>query len=298
VRFVDGKLTAVAATARWDVDKGTLELSGSEPGASVPRVNNDQIAVDAVKLDVTLDGPNVKATGNPAQKVKSVLQPAKAGDESGTKMPSMLKEDQPVNVTATTLEYDGTTSKTSYTGTVMLWQGDTSIKAETIVIDGKTGDLTASAVTSATMLEQTDRKTNKKERVRSIANAKDLKYEDDRRRLTYSGEAHMSNADADMTAEKIELYLKPSGDELDRAEAYEAVTVREQNRKTTGTRMTYTTADERYIIVGAPVRIVDQCDRETTGKTLTFLKASDSILVDGNQQARTQTKGGGGKCTS
>jgi len=115
--------------------------------------------------------------------------------------------------------------------------------------------------------------------------------------LTYTGEAHMSSPEGDMTAAKIELYLKPSGDELDRAEAYENVTLREQNRKTTGTRMTYTTADERYVIVGAPVKIVDDCERETTGKTLTFLKASDSIVVDGNQQTRTQTKGGG-KCPS
>jgi lipopolysaccharide export system protein LptA len=96
-----------------------------------------------------------------------------------------------------------------------------------------------------------------------------------------------------MTAVKIELYLEPSGDELERAEAYDDVTLREQSRKTTGNRMTYTSADERYVIVGAPVKIVDQCERETTGKTLTFLKATDRIVVDGNRQIRTQTKGGG-----
>jgi lipopolysaccharide export system protein LptA len=146
------------------------------------------------------------------------------------------------------------------------------------------------------MLEQTD-KANKKERVRSVASAKDLKYEDAPRRLTYTGDAHMSSPELDMTAATIELYLKPSGDELDRAEAYDNVTLREQNRKTTGARMTYTTADERYVIVGAPVKIVDECERETTGKTLTFLKSTDSIVVDGNQQTRTQTRGGG-KCTS
>jgi LPS export ABC transporter protein LptC/lipopolysaccharide transport protein LptA len=309
VRFEEGKLLAVAATARYDVDKGTLELSGSEPGAAAPRVVNEQIAVDAAKIDVTLDGPKVQATATGTDKVKSVLQPTKKAGETGasgsgapragehtTKMPSMLKQDQPVNVTATTLDYDGSTAKTAYTGAAQLWQGDTSIKGESILIDSKTGDLTASAVTSATMLEQTD-KANKKERVRSVASAKDLKYEDAPRRLTYTGDAHMSSPELDMTAATIELYLKPSGDELDRAEAYDNVTLREQNRKTTGARMTYTTADERYVIVGAPVKIVDECERETTGKTLTFLKSTDSIVVDGNQQTRTQTRGGG-KCTS
>ena len=98
-----------------------------------------------------------------------------------------------------------------------------------------------------------------------------------------------------MKAAKIELYLKPSGDELERLEAYDALTLREQNRTTTGLRMTFTTADEKYIVSGTPVTIIDQCGRETTGKTLTFAKASDSIVIDGSRQIRTQTKGGG-KC--
>jgi lipopolysaccharide export system protein LptA len=74
------------------------------------------------------------------------------------------------------------------------------------------------------------------------------------------------------------------------------VTLRDQNRKTTGARMTYFSADERYVVTGAPVTIVDQCGRDTTGKTLTFYKATDRIVVDGNEQFRTQTKGGGGTC--
>jgi len=297
VRFEEGKLVAVAAAARYEPDKGTLQLSGSEAGALVPRVVNEQVAVDAAKIDVALDGPKVKAAGSATDKVKSVLKPAQKDQASGdtVKMPGMLKQDQPVNVTAAAMDYDGTLSKTVYTGSAQLWQGDTTIKGETLTIDGKAGDLAATAVTSTTVLEEAD-KDKKKDRVRSTATAKNLKYEDAVRRMTYTGDAHMSGPDGDMTAATIELYLKPSGDELDRAEAYEAVTLREQNRKTTGTRMTYTTADERYVIVGAPVKIVDQCERETTGRTLTFVKATDNVVVDGNQETRTQTKGGG-KCS-
>ena len=44
-------------------EKGTLKLSGSEPGALVPHVENEQIAVDAKSVDVTLTGPLVKANG-------------------------------------------------------------------------------------------------------------------------------------------------------------------------------------------------------------------------------------------
>jgi len=298
VRFEQDALVATAAAALYDPAKGTLALSGTE-GAAVPRVVNQQIAVDAAAIDVTLEGPKVAAKGT----VKSVLQPAKkdsAGGkgDNGVKLPSMLKQDQPVNVTADVLDYDGSKSLATYTGDARLFQIDTSVKAKTIVVDDKAGDLSASGgVTATTMLKQSesDRKNNQKQR--STASAKEMKYEDEIRRLTYTEDAHVTGPEGDMTATRIELYLKPSGDELDRAEAYEKMTLREQNRKTTGSRMTYTADDERYLITGTPVTIVDGCQRETTGTTLIFVRSTDNILIDGTG-SRTQTKGGRANCTS
>ena len=117
-------------------------------------------------------------------------------------------------------------------------------------------------------------------------------------RMTYTKDAHMSGPEGDMTAARIELFLKPSGDELERAEAYESVVLREQSRETKGSKLIYTTANETYVVTGTPVKIVDQCQRETIGRTLTFNKGADSIVVDGNAQIRTQTKGGNGNCSS
>ena len=297
VHFEDGPLSASAAAARYDPAKGTLALSGSEPGGSAPRVVNQQIAIDAGTIDVTLEGPKVAAKGT----VKSVLQPAKKdaqGGDNGVKMPSMLKADVPVNVTANALDYDGTQSLATYTGDARLFQADTSVKAETILVDDKHGDLGASGgVTSTTMLQQSDNDKKNKTKSRSTATSADFKYEDATRRLTYTGSAHLTGPEGDMAANRIELYLKPSGDELDRAEAYESVTLHEQNRKTTGARMTYTADDERYVITGTPVAITDQCQRETIGTTLTFLKATDNIVIDG-KGTQTQTKGGRGNCVA
>ena len=319
VRFVDGPLTALAADARYNVRNGTVALSGSEPGSAGPHVVNDKIVVDATTVDMTLEGPKMKAAGN----VRSTLQPPpppKPGEAaSDVKMPAMLKQDQPVQVLAAALDYDGATALAVYRGAARLFQGDTSIKGDTITIDNKAGNMAASGgVTTTTVLETStstkpakdakdaknpeatdadtkDAKT--KERSPSVATSRDLKYEDATRRLTYTGNAHMSGPDGDMTASRIELYLKPSGDELERAEAYDNLTLREQNRETKGSKMIYTTANETYVITGTPVKIVDQCRRETIGRTLTFNKGTDSVIVDGNSQIRTQTKGGNGNCS-
>ena len=298
VHFTDGGMTAVSAAATYDLSGGTLQLTGSEPGALRPHVVNEQIAVDANQVDITLAGPVMKALGA----VKSILQPSKsagrgAGSATEPKLPALFKQDKPVNVTADALDYDGGTNRAIYTGNAQLWQEDTSIKGASIVLDDKAGDLTATSaeggtVVTVTMLEEMD-KDKKMQRVRSIAASKDFQYEDGPRRATYTGGAHMSNSSGDLTASKIELYLKPSGDQVDRTEGYDAVTLHVQNRTVTGTRLTYTTADERYVVTGTPMKVVDECHRETIGRTLTYLKNADITTVDGNDQTRTQTTGAG-----
>jgi LPS export ABC transporter protein LptC len=292
VHFTEGAMSAIAAAARYDPGKGALELGGSDRQPP-PHVVNERIAVDAARIDMTLAGPKIKAVGN----VKSVLQPPKKGEKTAdNKVPSMLKADQAVNVTGAELQYDGDASTATYTGNAVLWQGDTSVKGASITLDDKTGDLAATGpVTTTAMLEQLDNE-KKKERVKSIATAKNFKYVEAQRRAGYTGDAHLSGPQGDITADKIDLYLKESGDEVDRAEAFAGestvVTIREQNRKTTGTHLTYTSADDRYVIVGKPATNVDACGNQTTGATLTFVKATDTITVDGNG-FRTETKGTG-----
>ena len=87
------------------------------------------------------------------------------------------------------------------------------------------------------------------------------------------------------------MYLAKDSDEFDRVEGYEAVTWRESGRLAAGDRLSYFAADQRYELNGRPVRIVEEC-RESTGRTLTFYKSTDRVLVDGQQVARTRTKSG------
>ncbi|MGE0450760.1 MAG: hypothetical protein AB7Q29_14400 [Vicinamibacterales bacterium] len=291
VRFLDGPMTATSAEARYAITTGVLELTGTEPAAPTPHIADERILVDATRIDVTLDGPLVKAAGS----VKSVIQPPR-GDAKDPKqrdrMPSMLKGDQPVNVTANDLAYDGPASRALYSGGALLWQGETSIKARAITLESATGDLSAiGPVTTTTMLLQEVRP-GEKQRVSSVGTAKDtFAYVDTLRRATYIGDAHITGPQGDLMSPRVELFLKPSGDELERVEAYDGVTLRGDGRRTTGIRLTFFGADQRYVVTGAPVTIIDECGRETTGRTLTFFRATDRIVVDGNEQIRTQTRG-------
>ncbi len=322
-RFEEGNLRASGANGRYRISDGLLELTGSE-GNRDPRVQDERITVDAKRINLSFTGPALVATAE----VRSVMQPAAekqpatvkpAAAPTGTSLPArrtapdakrsaggssapasqdrtvpgMLKDDEPVYVTGAALDYDGARAFATYTGGARLWQGDTTIQGDTIVLDERSGDLKASgAVRSTFVLEQLDEKTQQKTKVPSIASANDLHYEDALRRATYTTDAHVNGPQGDCRGDKIELYFVEGGGALDRAEAYRAVKLVSGARTSTGDRMTYFAADERYVMVGAPVRILEEC-RETTAKTLTFWRSTDRILADGNEEIRTLTKKGG-----
>lgn len=295
VSFRNGDTDAQAPDAVYDLAKGTLALAGGTARASVsdPRVN-----VEARAIDVTLETNAMAADGD----VRSLLKaggPAEAADGTPRKRPGLLRNDQPVNVTARQLAYNSAAGTATYTGDARLWQGETAIQGATLTLDDKQGNLTATtAVRSTLRLDDTDPKTGKTERKTTIATAESLVYEEATHRATYTTNARLNGPEGDLRAAKIELYLKPEGGALDRLQAYEAVTLRSENRTSSGAQLTYFATDARYVMNGAPVRVLEQLPsecRETVGRILTFFRATDTILVDGNEQGRTQTTSGG-KC--
>jgi hypothetical protein len=89
--------------------------------------------------------------------------------------------------------------------------------------------------------------------------------------------------------------MAKTGNNMERLESYTSVDLRVDTRAATGSRMTYYTADERYVITGVPgkpVKVLEGC-HETTGMTLTFFKSTDRIIVEGNEERRTETKNAG-----
>jgi len=293
VRFDEAQLHSSSELARYLVKRSVVELGGNdEPTGRMPRVTDGQVTIDARKIEMTVDKRQVNAT----QDVRSVMMPASTKGLAATvHRAAMLKQDQPVYATANQLAYDGLTHLAVYTKVARLWQGDTAISGDTITVDDAGGNLSSKgSVRSTLMLEQTDPKTKRVDRMSSIAVADTMNYEDAHRRATYSIKAHASGPQGDLHADKIEMYLKVSGSELDRVEAYANVSTQDASRFATGDRLTYFADEGRYLMLGAPVTVCADF-RETIGRTLTFFKSTNTITVDGNEEFRTQMKSGS-KC--
>ena len=292
VDFTDSPMRATSSDARYMVTAGTLALAGKD---QTPHVESDALTIDATTIDVTLNPRKMVAKGN----VRSTLLPPKkaATAAAQTKRPALLGDKDPVNIISEALTYDETTRRADYTGKTILLQGDTNIKADTLSLDETKGDLTATGKVITNLVIANKQAEAGAKRKPTIARGETFTYSDDTRKATYTTAAQLNGDQGNLTAGKLELQLAKAENSLDRIEATGAVTAIVDKRTVSGTRLTYSPEDEKYIVVGAPVKMIDAECQETSGKTLTFWRASDRVQVDGNNEVRTQTKGGG-KCTA
>jgi lipopolysaccharide export system protein LptA len=296
VRFEQDRTKGAAGEARYRVAKGVVLLVGIDDSTGQrPRVSDGQVAIDAREIEITLEGQRINARDDVRSVMVPTAQSAPGADGTAARRAGMFKDDQPVYGASAELAYDGTTRLAHYVSSpkaqARLWQGDTTIQGEQITVDDTKGNLTAKGkVASSFVLQQRNETTHALDRSATVTSADDLVYEDASRKATYTGNAHMAGAQGgDLRASRIEMFLKPEGNELDRLEGYTKVAMRDAARSSWGDRLTYTAADDRYVVVGAPAKVVADC-REYTGRTLTFTRATNNIVVDPNDEARTMVK--------
>jgi lipopolysaccharide export system protein LptA len=294
VQFDEGTMTATARDARYNIGAGTLALAGAdEKTGRQPQVLDEQATIEGKQLNIVLDGRKITATDSVKTEMRQSSGARRDGGAGARHRSALLKEDKPVYAIAEKLVYDGDSSHAEYTGGAQLWQGEMRIKADQIVVDDQSGNLTASGhVDSRLLLQQTNEKTKVKETVKSIATAQELVYDDSVRRATYTGTAHLAGPEGDLTADRIEIYLMEGGGEVDRLEAYTTVSIKlPDGRRATGVRLTYVAASDQYDMAGTPVKLEDESG-QSTGNSLTLWRSTDRIVVDGKEQRRTELKRG------
>ncbi len=307
-------LEATAGDARYDVKHGTFDFTGTDDKGRPPQVKDQQQAtIQAGRIVVTPEGRKISASGA----VQTIFQAAQKG-AGGTAVhtPGILDRDQPVYARSDELEYDGAASQAAFRSIETLdafgnkvqsrlWQsqGGTAISGREIALDDAKGDLRAKgSVVSTMMLDQVDDKTKRKERVRTTVTADELAYEDAVHRATYTGGVRIIGGivGGTLKTDKAVLNLTEDGRALETLDAFGNMELHDEGtpttgpRTVTGDRLTYTAADQCYKVTGKPVKIDEKCSGESQGRTLTFWKSVDRMIIDGNAERRTQTKSGQG----
>jgi lipopolysaccharide export system protein LptA len=317
VTFDEEGLNARAADIRYQPRMNKIALNGGAPHVTV-----DQISIDARAIDVGLEDRQINAND-----VKTTLSPQKgsksAGNaNSGIAIPGLLRQDEVAQINADALEYRGMAGEAVYRGRATLWQGKTTIRGDAISLDQEKGSLVATGSARSTLELDTGLSTGAADEIRYDDQKRLVTYRANplpptSERGTGSAgvrnggpgairsavpvrDAQLGGPQGDLRAERIEIVLEKQGNKVERLEGYTRVTLKLNMRTAVGGRLTYFANEERYVMsaVGAaPVTISDPqtsttgevtC-RWTTGRTLIFFKSTDTIMVDGNEQKRTET---------
>ena len=295
VRIRDGGTSADGRRAMYRVREDTFDLvpSNDDPGPT-PLVTDERISVGAHRITFNpatrklRAETDVRSSLQPSRRQPAGAAPAAAGE--GGQLPAILKDDEPVNVAANQLEYDGEAGSGTYTGDARLFQGQTQIQADTIVLDDRSGNLTGRGrVRTVMFFEETNSKTKKTELVQTTATGDTLVYDDGKRLATYTtgptAKAHIVGTQGDVTGDRIDLFLKEGGSELDRAVADGNVTLKEGPRTATGTHLVYTPENETYVMTGRPVvieeRLPEGC-RAQEAASVTFQRTTVDMSIKNN----------------
>ena len=319
VSFEEAGLKACAARLEYQPDKGSLTLSGNT-AAGGPIVVEERIAIEAPSIDVALESRRMTAKGGVTTQISTAsrCRPAVSrpqAEQSPSRLPGLLQQDAAATITAAALDYQGDAGKAIYSGgRPSISQASTTIYADTIALDQKNGDLTATGNAIATL--QLDGEP-------STGRAHEIVYVDAKRLIRYAAapppavplpppvaggrgvspprEPLVTGPQGTLQASsRIDVVLSEKERAVARIEAYVNVRMELGQRKASGAdHLTYDAATGTYVLTAgaaAPVVLVADC-RANRGKKLTFYKANDTIEIDGERERRVQTGNAGGRCT-
>ncbi len=128
-----------------------------------------------------------------------------------------------------------------------------------------------------------------------------LTYADADRRAHYDGGVTARGTDFQATANEMDVYLvarsQSSNAEslagpsrLDRMVAQGHVLIQQPGRHADGQTLVYTSSDDKFVLTGGPPSIFDAERGKITGVSLTFFRADDRVLVEGEASTPVVTQ--------
>jgi len=239
---------------------------------------------------------------------------------------ALLASSSPIHVTASSMTAHNSPAVALYEGNARLWQDANIVEAPSIQFDREHRSLVAQGTTShpvSTVLVQEKvaqpdasrprRTTAKGERTTNtseqnlgqaspvtITSAR-LTYADSDRRAHYSGGVTAQGNGFQATADDMDVYFVAQSQNydnksvshqsrLDRMVAKGRVVIQQPGRHALGQTLVYTASDDKFVLTGGPPCIFDAERGKITGVSLTFFRADDRVLVEGEASTPVVTQ--------
>ena len=303
VTYVDGERKAWGAHARYTPADQVLILTGS------PRVIDGGMTTTANSMRLHRATGDAFAEGN-VKSTYSDLTPQPDG--------ALLSSSSPIHVTARSMSVHGTSAIALYTGDARLWQDANAVEAPSIEFDRDQRSMVAGSAVAGPAVAGSVAGSPNSQTVSTVLiqsggsggsasgnstpiaiTSTRLTYADNERKAHFEGDVVAKSADATITAKTMEVFLQARGPaihplseagKIEKIIATDQVVVTQPSRRATGNLLTYTAADDKFVLTGGPPCIFDTEQGKITGVSLTFFRLDDRVLVEGNNLSPTVTQ--------
>src|ERR1051326_4399349 len=302
VHYNDGERQAFGDQGRYTPHDQMLVLTGS------PRVMDEDgnTTADVIRMNRATNQAFAQGT------VKSTYLNSKPNPNG-----SMLGSASPVHVTAESMTAAKATGAATYTGHARLWQDANIIQAPQIELLNNERKMEAESKdgkpVQSVLVQSSTKDPNHKQAPVNIT-SDHFVYTDDDRVARYEGHVLMTSEDGTLTAQRLDVYLKPRSEtqssvkpaanaaasaqpsQIDHAVATGKVALTQPGRRGTGEKLVYTDSDQKFVLTGTEneqPQVTDVQHGITRGDRLIFFRGADNrVLVEstGVERAYTQTR--------
>ena len=299
VHFRQADRQATAAHARIVHATGVATLDGS------PVLSDSMTRTTATNVSINQQSGEIRATGDVVSTSMAAARDNAVSFGSGA-----------AHLFAETLSGSTASGHVVYAGHARLWQGESVLDADQIELwrDEKKvqakGNVVAVFPQSSDQLGKSSTKSSGTPSAPILwqLRAPLLTYFSDQDKARLEGGVVANSQQGSLESSTLDVFLSPAGGrsaegatsaglanvdgsrQLSRALAQGSVVIHQGDRRGTADQAEYTAADGRFVLTGGPPTLTDASGNTTSGHSLTFFVAGDTILIDSQEGSRTLTK--------
>ncbi len=282
VVYHDGSHQAFADNASYVPSTQLLVMTNS------PRVTDGTMTTTAERIVMDRATGTATAEGDVKSSYEN-LGPAADG--------ALFSSASPIHVTSQKMVAANSSSLATYSGDARIWQDANLIQASTLTFDRRKRSVTAASdkvhpVSTVLFDQQAGHAPNP-----VLMASRRLTYNDRERLAVFQGDVTANGSGLNLTADQMQVHFTSgqgsdsgTAGKLDQIIATGNVVIVQPGRKGTGDQLTYTSADNKFVLLGGPPSIFDAERGNVTGDSLTFYGQTATVIVEGEKTSPVITR--------
>ncbi|MCA1594343.1 MAG: LPS export ABC transporter periplasmic protein LptC [Acidobacteria bacterium] len=198
------------------------------------------------------------------------------------------KVKSPVFVAANAVEFQHEAGVGIYTGAARMWQDDTFVKADRIILRRELKRMEADGSVQSALYQARRKETNGSRVVVPVfATSNRMSYTDAERLLHYEGSVDIRQGTERIESAASDVFLLKDTYEVERTVAQRDVVVTQPGKRGTGDWAQYTAADETVVLTGKPARVEDAEQGNSESRRLTVYLRENRVVSDGGESKQS-----------